>query len=50
MFKLNFDDWAELYCLGIAIAAIFTIYIPKFNPNQESCWLVVLSGVMTIIL
>tara|TARA_Y100000766_G_scaffold197308_1_gene169729 strand:+ start:1448 stop:2875 length:1428 start_codon:yes stop_codon:yes gene_type:complete len=51
LFKLNSDYWAELYCLGIAIAAIFTIYIPKFNPNPRI--LLVggfLSGVMTIVL
>ena len=36
---------------GVAIAAIFTIYIPKFNPNPRI--LLVggfLSGIMTIIL
>ncbi|RJU86220.1 MAG: hypothetical protein DWC02_05120 [Candidatus Poseidoniales archaeon] len=35
MFKLNFDSWLELFVIGIAIATIISIYIPKLELNPR---------------
>ena len=33
--KLNSESWAELFMIGIIIAAIITFYIPKLNLNSQ---------------
>ena len=35
LFKLNSDSWLELFVIGIAIATIITIYIPKLKLNPR---------------
>ena len=35
LFKLNSDSWPELFVIGIAIATIITIYIPKLKLNPR---------------
>ena len=41
MFKLNFDHWAELYCLGLLLLRFLLFTYLNLIQIQESCWLVV---------
>ena len=49
MFKLNFDSWLELFVIGIAIATIISIYIPKMNSIQDTFGWSFSLGMITII-
>ncbi len=50
LFKLNSDSWLELFVIGIAIATIISIYIPKLELNPRYILVGSFSlGVITII-
>ena len=49
--KLNSESWAELFIIGIIIAALITIYIPKLNLNPQHILVGgFLLGIITIVM